>query len=166
MDPKRRFIPGDLRYLATAGWYPGRDIGDQINLWLAQNASALAELVPSPAALAFLREFGGLRVAPEEGGIPIPNAQASHFYPTDRLQPVLGSFGLREEYGLDTFPIGYCDEQFSPLVMDRTGRVFLVHWSGDLYLGHQDRAISRLISAIPGYPIDRDLLWADTGEAG
>lgn len=130
--------------LANAGWYPGRDASDSVEAWLGQQAPMRGDLTPSPAALAFLKEFGGLTLVPFGPGRDSPMGFSFSFYPfPDRIVwDVCQDF--HNAYGYSVFPVGFHHDAGRDLLMDKTGRIFWTHWAYDFDLGPGDQAISLL----------------------
>ncbi len=147
--PTDRFPLDVAEYLVGAGWRPGRDVPDVVLLpWyqaVAVARQANGQLyVPHDAALAALREFGGLHVMP---GLrtALGFAPAGH-----RLDAELFE-GLDETLGEPIYPIGvFYDDGPSELVMDAGGRVFLAQFvRGPLFVAETfDAAVIRLVRAV------------------
>lgn len=130
--------------LSNAGWYPGRDASAPVEVWLAEQTPLPGVAAPSPAALAFLKEFGGLTLTPFGPGRNNPWESAFTFIPSpDRVDwNICPDFN--DMYGYTVFPIGFHHDARRNLLMDETGRVFWTHWSQDFDLGPGDQAITTL----------------------
>jgi hypothetical protein len=126
-------FPADVReVLAGAGWFPGRDIGAAVDRWLAGAAEPLHALAAPDVARRALAEFGRL-VLPQYGPTGVLGGGFwTRFYPTDRtlVTEHLSYFG--ERLGSPVFPLGSSQDEGAELVVDAAGRVFLLHWVGDL----------------------------------
>jgi hypothetical protein len=127
-----RFPPDVRMMLDQAGWSPGRDISAAVAQWEVQFAGRLAGMTFYPAARAAMREFGALRIpqaaAPEIG-------YHSYIFPTAGGVATDRTEGFLEEYEHPVFPLGNYQDGPAELVMDEQGRVFLLHWANDWYLG-------------------------------
>lgn len=145
-----RFPPEVARVLLDAGWFPGRDIGAEIDAWAAARLGGPAIF---PAARAVLAEFGGLTIGDRAGW-----GFTSYLYPA-RSGVVLGrSPGLTEEYGIAAFPLGV-NEDDGEIAMDEQGRVYFLHWADWFHLGATIE--EALVSLIRGgdWPTDGDEGW-------
>jgi SUKH-3 immunity protein len=140
-------FPADVRaVLVTAGWSPGRDIGAAVDRWLARMAGPLRGSAPPAVARRALTEFGGL-VIPQYG----PTGVIGGGF-TTRLHPIDGDFvtgylpDFGERIGSPVFPLGYSEDEGADLVIDAAGRVFMLHWVGDLFVAAGiDEAIITLV---------------------
>lgn len=149
-------FPPDVRFVLTeAGWFPGRDVSASVNLWLKEHAEKLDGLEPTPAALAALNEFGGLQL-PQFGR----NGEAGAGY-TSYLHPTGGGVGTRaahtfaEDFEDPVFPLGNNEDGPSELVIDAQGRVFMLHWANDLFVGPNiDAALVALVRGTELVPAD------------
>lgn len=132
--------------LAGAGWVPGRDIGARLPALLGFVTDRFAAeghpVEPFPAARDFVREFGGLRLE-----IPGTPADAVGFTPhwiyedsAEDVAELAGNLGQR------LFPVGYETFDGSMLLIDETGRFFLLHHTGPYFLGESaHEAVSCLL---------------------
>lgn len=148
-----RFPPDLSESLADAGWFPGRDIGAEIDAWAAANAAHPGGPALFPAARSALAEFGGLIVGDRAG-----RGFTSYLYPARSGVRLDRSPGLTEEYGIAVFPLGV-NEDDGEIVMDEQGRVFFLHWADRFYLGATIE--QALVSLIRGgdWPADGDERW-------
>ncbi|WP_306206006.1 SUKH-3 domain-containing protein [Actinoplanes sp. RD1] len=143
-----RFPPDVHAILSKAGWHPGRDVSDTMAEWRGREADALREYPESDAARAALDEFGGLVVVPGEGRYrtlfyPVPNGVR-----TGRVAGFAEEYDDEETYAGVPFPIGYNENGPCEIVMDPRGRVFMLHWARDFFLGHGiDEALITLCRA-------------------
>ncbi|MEV6812280.1 SUKH-3 domain-containing protein [Micromonospora sp. NPDC051296] len=140
-------FPPDVRYvLEKAGWYPGRNVTSAVDHWMVRFADELAGLECSPAARAALVEFGGLQL-PQFGGHGEPGGGYTSF-----IHPTLGgvvtdkAHAFSEEYENPVYPLGNNEDGPSELVVDAQGRVFMLHWADDFFIGPDvDTALVNLI---------------------
>ncbi|MFE7581969.1 SUKH-3 domain-containing protein [Streptomyces gardneri] len=121
--------------LAGAGWAPGRDIGDRLPALLGFVTDRFAEeghpVEPFPAARDFVREFGGLRL--EVPGTPPDSIGLTpHWIYEDSAEDVAELAG---NLGRRLFPVGYETFDGAMILVDETGRYFLLHHTGPYYLG-------------------------------
>ncbi|WP_306206003.1 SUKH-3 domain-containing protein [Actinoplanes sp. RD1] len=144
-----RFPPDVHLILAKAGWHPGRNVSDTIDAWLERHAKFLREFPISDAARAALDEFGGLIVS------SLVDRHRALFYPAAERLATMRASGFAEEYEDEAtyagpgFPLAFHENGPSELVMDRLGRVFLLHWAEDFFLGHSiDEALITLCRVV------------------
>ena len=153
-----RFPPDVRQALDDAGWFPGRDIPAAVGQWEEDFAGQLAGMTLYPAARAAMREFGGLSIAQfaaPDGG------DHSHIFPTGGGVDVDRAEGFMEEYQHAVFPLGNYQDGPAELVMDEQGRVFLLHWANDWYLGANiDAALISLVRR-GRWPEAADRTWED-----
>ncbi|MBW5483896.1 SUKH-3 domain-containing protein [Streptomyces bambusae] len=118
------------------GWFPGRDVSDQVPALVDAMAEDYAQagfpMSPSPAALRFLAEHAGLRLtisARRGDHLLFTPCRVSHYDPEDlaALDRCLGGVGL--------FPVGIDTSEGSPIDMDAQGRFFYRHHTGAYYMG-------------------------------
>lgn len=132
--------------LVTLGWRRGRDLGPKVDRWLAPRVTEK----PFPAALAVMREFGGLRSLANRPGkdsaqtpftiYPAPRDQLAAFAPDVQA--------LRERLGTAVFQVGVVEHGLRAIVVDDSGRVFLVG-PMELYAGASfDEALVRMSQGI------------------
>ncbi|WP_305789928.1 SUKH-3 domain-containing protein [Symbioplanes lichenis] len=131
-----RFPPDVHLILTKAGWFPGRDVSETIEAWLEREARVLAEFPISEAARTVLNEFGGLVVKPGEGRygtmlLPLPDGVS-----TSRISGFIEEYEDLTAYAGPAFPLGDHEDGPSEVVVDPRGRVFLLHWARDFFLGH------------------------------
>ncbi|WP_431727988.1 SUKH-3 domain-containing protein [Verrucosispora sp. TAA-831] len=145
-----RFPPDVRHVLDKAGWRPGRDATAAVNHWMRRFADELTGLECSPAARAALIEFGGLQL-PQFGGHGEPGGGYTSF-----IFPTVGGIvtdkarGFSEEFDNPVFPFGNNEDGPSELVVDAQGRVFMLHWADDFFVGPDiDTAIVKLIRGGP-----------------
>ncbi len=141
-----RFPPDVRRVLDRAGWFPGRDFSAGVNHWMVSFADELAGLECPPTVRAALIEFGGLelpqldRPGEPEGGF------TSYLFPTlgEIVTDKARAFAV--EFDNPVYPIGNNEDGPSELVADAQGRVFMLHWADDFFVGPDiDTAIVNLI---------------------
>jgi hypothetical protein len=150
-------FPADVReVLAGAGWFPGRNVTAAVDAWLDREAGALGGLVPSAAARRALDELGGL-VLPQYGpGGRVGGGFTSWIHPTDRSLATEYLHGFGQRLGTEVFPLGYSEDEGANLVADAAGRVFMLHWAGDLLVA--DGIDQAIVTLVRGMPRDR-LQW-------
>lgn len=147
-DPDR--FPADVNEtLLTFGWKRGRDLGREVDDWLEPRVATLP-FAPVPAALAVMREFGGLVSVANGPGrtsaqvpftiYPAASDDLAGFAPDVRA--------LGQRLGLAVFPVGEVERGMGAIVVDDTGRVFLVG-PVQLYAGATfDEALTRMLLGI------------------
>lgn len=148
-DPDR--FPGYVDdALVGLGWARGRDIRPEVDDWLARNGTGIPGYEPFPAALAAMREFGGLTSIANGPGqtsaqcpftiYPTPSGELVGFAPDVQA--------LGERLGLRTFQIGEVEQGVGALVVDEIGRAFLVG-PMELYAGATiDEALIRMLEGL------------------
>jgi hypothetical protein len=130
---ERRFPADVLADLREAGWYPGRDVTSAVQKWL-ERTGIERELPIFPVAMAALAEFGGLTV-PQRGPNGKPGGGwASTFYPTRITPTTVEVIEFGELINARVFPIGGNADGPSHLVMDESGRVFMLHPVDDFFI--------------------------------
>jgi hypothetical protein len=158
-DPNRFDADVNARLLAK-GWMRGRDISAEVGDWLAPRVAELSKIfsaqngsppyAPFPAAVAVMREFGGLFSLDNGPGqtsaqipfviYPAPRGELINFAP-DVQQ-------LSETIGSRAFQVGEVERGMAALVVDESGRVFLVG-PFPLYAGANiDEALTRMLRGI------------------
>ncbi|MBW5483900.1 SUKH-3 domain-containing protein [Streptomyces bambusae] len=132
--------------LTEAGWSRGRDIGAELPELLKVVTDRFAAeghpVEPFQAALDFVREYGGLRLV-----IPGTPPDAVGFTPHwiyeesgEDVAELAGNLGMR------LFPVGYEEFDGAMILIDETGRFFLMHHTGPYFLGmNTHEAISCLL---------------------
>ncbi len=121
--------------LTGAGWSPGRDIGARLPGLLAFVTDRFAEeghpVEPFRAARDFVREFGGLRLV-----IPGTPPDAVGLTP-HRIHEESGEdvAALARDLGRRLFPVGYETFDGAMVLIDETGRFFLLRHTGPQFLG-------------------------------
>ncbi|CAM5256981.1 SUKH-3 domain-containing protein [Streptomyces narbonensis] len=137
--------------LAGAGWAPGRDIGDRLPALLRFVTDRFAAeghpVEPFPAARDFVREFGGLRLA-IPGTPPASVGLTPHWIYEESAEDVAELAGnLRQRL----FPVGYETFDGAMVLVDETGRFFLLHHTGPYFLGESvHEAVSCLLRGPQG----------------
>jgi hypothetical protein len=158
-DPQR-FPTQVSDALVALGWHPGRDLGRDVDEWLAPQVAALAGLPPGaaddapsepfPAALAVMREFGGLVSASDGPGRTSAKVPFT-IYPdagADLTGFAAEVRNLSRTLGLRTFQVGAVERGRGALVVDESGRVFLAG-PVDLFAGANiDEALIRMLTGI------------------
>lgn len=169
LDAHPELRPGDpVRFpervndaLLGMGWKRDRDLGAEVDQWLAPRVAALppdpdgAAYEPIPAALAVMREFGGLASlanGPGQTSAQIPFV----IYPAESDE-LAGYARLVRRLGqiLNTrvFQVGEVEHGIGALVVDESGRVFLVGPT-ELYAGRNiDEALVRMLTGIRCEPL-------------
>jgi SUKH-3 immunity protein len=147
-DPDR--YPAEVNdELLALGWNRGRDLGREVEDWLAPRVAAVP-YPPFPAALSVMREFG--RLDSQDGGAgrtmarmpftiyPAPAADLAEFAPEVRE--------LGRVIGVPVFQVGEVERGIGALVIDETGRVYLAG-PVTLYAGATiDEALGRMLLGI------------------
>ncbi|MCB5179669.1 SUKH-3 domain-containing protein [Streptomyces antimicrobicus] len=117
------------------GWFPGRDVSDQVpelvREVVEQYAQAGFPAEPSPAALRFLGEHAGLRLA-------INAQREDYLYLSPYLLYAAAPRDVAElggHLGVGLFPIGVDTSDGSLVLMDERGRFFYIHDTGAYYMG-------------------------------
>jgi SUKH-3 immunity protein len=143
--------------LLALGWQRGRDLGAQVDEWLSVRVPALAALPferdgypryePFPAAVAVMREFGGLTSLANGRGQT--SAQVPFvIYPTqfdDLVDFAPDVQMLGELVGSRVFQVGEVERGMGALVVAEDGRVFLAG-PIELYAGRNfDEALVRML---------------------
>ncbi|RIV34352.1 SUKH-3 domain-containing protein [Micromonospora radicis] len=141
-----RFPPEARHVLESAGWFPGRDVTSAVDHWMVRFAKDLAGLDCPPMARAALNEFGGL-VLPQFGNSGrLGGGFTSYIHPTRGGVLAESARIFAEEYGNPVYPLGNNEDGPSELVIDAQGRVFMLHWADDFFVGPDlDSAIVSLI---------------------
>ncbi|MGW4855162.1 SUKH-3 domain-containing protein [Streptomyces sp. NPDC004288] len=132
--------------LTEAGWFPGRDLGARLPGMLAFVADRFAEeghpVEAFPAAADFVREFGGLRLV-IPGTPPDAVGLTPHWIYEESGEDVAE---LARALGERLFPVGYETFDGAMVLVDETGRFFLLHHTGPSYLGADPfEAVGRLL---------------------
>ncbi|QOC89818.1 SUKH-3 domain-containing protein [Micromonospora craniellae] len=145
-----RFPPDVRQVLDKAGWRPGRDATAAVNHWMRRFADELTGLECSPAARAALIEFGGLRLPQFGDDDDLGGGFTSFIHPTLGGVATEGAREFVEEFNNPVYPIGNNEDGPSELVVDAQGRVFMLHWADDFFVGPDiDSAIVKLIRGGP-----------------
>ena len=136
-DPDR-FEADVNEQLLAIGWTRGRDISTELFEWLAPRVAELSEkfseqngspsYAPFPAAVAVMREFGGLVSMADGPGqtsaqVPFVIYPAPH---DDLIGFAPDVHELGETIGSRAFQVGEVEQGMGALVVDESGRVFLV----------------------------------------
>ncbi|MFD3994706.1 SUKH-3 domain-containing protein [Streptomyces sp. NPDC058548] len=132
--------------LAEAGWSRGRDVGAELPELLKFVMDRFAEeghpVEPFQAAQDFVREFGGLRLE-IPGTPPVAIGFTPHWIYEESGEDVAE---LAQNLGKKLFPVGYETFDGAMILIDETGRFFLLHHTGPYYLGaNKHEAISCLL---------------------
>jgi len=146
-----RFPPYVEAALRKAGWYPGRRIVDEVDVWVGELCTRHGHSV-FPKALEFLQEFGALSFPDDERHEPF------NFLPTE-MADADEYAAYMEALGTKLFPLGD-GGQGSDLMMSEDGRVFRL-WSGSVLLvGEQkDEAVVNLLLHRPSTELLQLLHW-------
>ncbi|KOG46606.1 MULTISPECIES: SUKH-3 domain-containing protein [Streptomyces] len=139
--------PEEVAAAATAaGWHPGRDIGDQVAALTRVVTEKYEEegfpLEPLPTAVDFLREYGQLRLD-KPGDPPDAAVFVPHWIYEESGEDVAE---LAANLATRVFPVGYDTFDRSMILIDETGRFFLLHHTGPYFVGSNTyEAISCLL---------------------
>ncbi|MFF9065999.1 SUKH-3 domain-containing protein [Streptomyces sp. NPDC014891] len=121
--------------LTEAGWTRGRDIGGQLPELLGVVTERFAEeghpVEAFTAARDFVREFGGIRLV-IPGTPPDAVGFTPHWIYEESAEDVAE---LAANVGKKLFPVGYESFDGSMVLIDETGRFFLMHHTGPYFLG-------------------------------
>lgn len=122
-------------WLQEHGWFAGRDVSGQVPAMVGditreyQQAGFPVEAFD--AATRFLGEFGGLRLtmdAERRDFIYLTPYVVYGSAPAD-VAELSGNLGVR------LFPVGCDTSEGSPILIDEQGRFFMVHETGNYYMG-------------------------------
>ncbi|MBQ1050658.1 SUKH-3 domain-containing protein [Micromonospora sp. C51] len=140
-------FPPDVRYvLEQAGWFPGRDFSAAVDHWMVRFADELAGLECPPVVRAALVEFGGLHLPQFGNDGDLGGGFTSYVHPTEGGVVTEAARAFAEEFENPVYPIGNNEDGPSELVADAQGRVFMLHWADDFFVGPDiDSAIVNLI---------------------
>ncbi|GGM60611.1 hypothetical protein GCM10011608_52120 [Micromonospora sonchi] len=145
-----RFPPEVRHVLETAGWFPGRDVTSAVDHWMVRFADDLAGLECPPVARAALVEFGGLRLPQFGRSGRLGGGFTTYVHPTRGGVLTESARIFAEEYDNPVYPLGNNEDGPSELVVDAQGRVFMLHWADDFFVGPDiDSAIVKLIRGGP-----------------
>ncbi|PZG20391.1 hypothetical protein C1I95_09585 [Micromonospora craterilacus] len=145
-----RFPPDVRHVLEQAGWFPGRDFGAAVDHWMVRFADELAGLDCPPIARNALVEFGGLRLPQFGRRGHLGGGFMSYIHPTRGGVVTEAARDFAEEYDNPVYPLGNNEDGPSELVVDAQGRVFMLHWADDFFVGPDvDSAIVKLIRGGP-----------------
>ncbi|MGW0505208.1 SUKH-3 domain-containing protein [Micromonospora sp. NPDC003241] len=145
-----RFPPDVRAVLEQAGWFPGRDLGASVDHWMRRFADEVAGLECFPAARATMVEFGGLQLPQFGRSGRLGGGFTSYIHPTRGGVTTVGAREFIEEFDNPVYPIGNNEDGPSELVIDAQGRVFMLHWADDFFVGPDiDTAIVKLIRGGP-----------------
>jgi len=152
-----RFDEEVTRALTAAGWTPGRDLGAAAEDLAARTVEAARAagyaLEAFPAALAVLREFGGLTVTKEGTGVEFAGDDF-RIDPTG-IAPWLGHLAdLEQRAGRRCFPLGPDLEFEFALTVDEDGRIYrLASGEVPVLVGETiDRALAAWIQESVEFP--------------
>jgi SUKH-3 immunity protein len=163
-DPRR--FPVEVNdALVALGWRRERDLGREVEEWLAPQVASVAALPagaagqapyePFPAALAVMREFGGLVSAANGPGRTSARVPFT-IYPGrggDLTGFALEVRNLSRILGQRAFQVGEVERGMGALVVDESGRVFLAG-PVELYAGATiDEALIRMLTGIRCEPL-------------
>ncbi|MFJ7989970.1 SUKH-3 domain-containing protein [Streptomyces sp. NPDC096351] len=132
--------------LIEAGWTRGRDVGERLPALLAVVTARFAEeghpVEAFAAARDFVRECGGIRLV-VPGTPPDAVEFTPHWIYEESAEDVAE---LAANLGRRLFPVGYESFDGAMVLIDETGRFFLMHHTGPSFLGaHPYEAISCLL---------------------
>lgn len=137
--------------LLRAGWMPGRDAAARVDPWLDELCSRTDRLGRHldvfGAARDIYREFGLLDLDAHVGPGEEMGAFAIHFFPADVTLDTGATLRFGERIGRRTLPIGDTDDDYSLLMVDEDGTVYLRHDTGTYVLGDTiDAALEMLVA--------------------
>lgn len=156
-DPTR-FPPELGARLRELGWYPGREVRDRVDAWLAAERPAFADEAferdgyppyePHPAARRVLDEFGGLGSRDagrgiDGGRIPFEIFPVAGDEDLGRLMFHVQELGRR--LGQRLFQVGEVEQGMGALAVDERGRVFLTGTVDLFVAGGFDDALRYLL---------------------
>ncbi|WP_330331889.1 SUKH-3 domain-containing protein [Streptomyces sp. NBC_00536] len=122
-------------WLTEVGWYPGRDIGDQVPELLRVVTDKYAAegfpIDPIQAAVEFLREYGLLQLTIP--GEPTAILVFTPHWIYEESGEDVAEFAAR--LGVKVFPVGYETFDGSMLLIDERERFFLLHHTGSYFAG-------------------------------
>lgn len=143
--------PGDvLDWLVSNGWSKGRDIADRADELIHERIDASRRqgvvLIPVAAAERIIRSYGLLQLV---------RSDASDS--TLVMKPTVGYDGdaedieeLRQDIGVDIFPVGYDSGDFALVLVDEGGRFFSLHHTGAYFMGNDEfDAFGRFMRGVP-----------------
>jgi len=140
---KPRFPEGVQRTLVSAGWFPGRQIDEQVDHWQTQLVSEGGfELFP--AARSALTEFGALHFSGSGAGVdcaiePVSLDPSLAIGEEDRFK------GFEKQLAVKLFPLGEAVGGHVFLAIGDDGRVFTIMESAWLVGENIDDALIRLL---------------------
>ncbi|GIJ29640.1 hypothetical protein Vqi01_48020 [Micromonospora qiuiae] len=141
-----RFPPEARHVLEKAGWFPGRDVTASVDHWMVRFANELVGLECPPVARAAMVEFGGLQLPQFGRSGRLGGGFTSYIHPTLGGVVTEAARAFAEEYDNPVYPLGNNEDGPSELVVDAHGRVFMLHWADDFFVGPDiDSAIAKLI---------------------
>ncbi|MFI8182965.1 SUKH-3 domain-containing protein [Actinacidiphila glaucinigra] len=125
-------------WLAQNGWFPGRDVADQVREHVAFRLRNAEEqgfpLARLESAMRFVNSFGLLT-------LPYPAAPEIAMV----IKPDVGYRGDAEDFaelagdiGRSVFPVGYETSERGIVLVDETGRFFYLHETGPYFLGDNE----------------------------
>lgn len=112
------------RLLLDAGWQPGRQVSTE--LWEADVVR------PFPAALAVLREFGGLQIGTKGPGLDFARSDVDLTYCKPTRPEWVGYPDLERSVGQRLCTLGVVHGGNAELLIDESGRIY--HLAEDLNL--------------------------------
>ena len=139
-----------LDWLVSNGWSKGRDIADRAGVLICEQVDASRRqgvgLTPFIAAERIIRSYGLLH-------LERPSASDSVLV----MKPTVGYEGdvedieeLRENLGVDVFPVGYDSGDFALVLVDVRGRFFSLHHTGAYFMGNDEfDAFRRFMRGLP-----------------
>jgi hypothetical protein len=139
-----RFLPETTAMLREAGWFPGRDVSNDLQL--------PPDFTLFPAALAVLKEFGLLHVG--QGGPGVEMART-----TLDLDPMLAIYendtfsDYEKDIQAKLYPLGEAEHGHAFLAIDERGQVYLlfgkVYWISETFDAALDNLLNGLKRARP-----------------
>jgi len=128
--------PADVdAWFAEYGWYPGRNVADQVPAIVAEIAEESRNdgfpMEPFTAATDFLAEHAGLRVT-----LDARREDYLHFTPVivwDGTSEEIAELSRR--LGVRLFPVAWDSSEGEVMVVDEQGRFFYMHHTGNYYMG-------------------------------
>jgi SUKH-3 immunity protein len=152
------FPRGVAAVLRRGGWFPGRDVSDEVEPWIAQLLAEEPSYAGRPAAVAagrrFLREFGNVWCDTDRLG---PEAVMSEFGFFPETTP--GWLGLIElsdlelDAGRPLFPVGFSPQEQELILIAPDDQVYVQRSSAKLQAGSDP--VAAIIALVEGRPLPR-----------
>ncbi|MEU6119588.1 SUKH-3 domain-containing protein [Streptomyces sp. NPDC047117] len=139
--------PDVLAWLTQHGWFDGRDIGDEAQHLISVRLQDAAEqgfpLEAVEAAVRIIRTYGLLKLTHPRASDSAFEMEPTGGYEGDAREIAEMASGL----GKKLFPVGFESSEYGLLLVDETGRWFLLHHTGGYFLGEDEYdAFSRFMT--------------------